>query len=114
MPPRACRKDANHDEIANAFRRLGWQVFDTYQVAQYLPGWPDLVVCKRSTVVFVEVKAGKGELTPDERAFRYTLDAHYRVVRCVDDVLAVQAWWLGLGSDGAEAPRGCAWRAGAM
>jgi hypothetical protein len=93
MPRRDCRKDANHDDVAGAFRQLGWQVLETYQVAQYLPGWSDLVVCKANVVVFVEVKAPGAQLTEDEDRFRQVLDAYYVVCRGLADVVALDEWW---------------------
>jgi len=69
MPRRACRKDANHDEIRDALRQLGWDVIETYQFAQYDPGFPDLLCEKRGVIVFVEVKAEGGKLTKDEKAW---------------------------------------------
>ena len=101
-PRRACSKDANQDEIADVFRRLGWDVIDTHQFAQFLPGWPDLVVIRGrlltpassgllvwgSVVLGIEIKAPGGRLTVDELAFAM---AHPEwapiVVRTVDDVV---------------------------
>ena len=86
-PRRACRKDANHDEIADAIRLHGWQVYDTFQVAQYLPGWPDLLACREGETVWVEVKTARGRLTADERKFQAVHRGRYVVLRSVDDVL---------------------------
>lgn len=87
-PRRACARDANHDEIADAFRRLGWDVIDTHQCAQYVPGFPDLMAIRGGRVVGIEVKAPGGRLTVDELTFAM---AHPEwapvVVRTVDEVI---------------------------
>ena len=90
MTRRACRKDINHDEIRDAFRALGWHWVDTYQVAQYQPGFPDGLACRRGTVLFVEIKAKGATLTEDEARFRDMINryADYLVVRSVNDVIA--------------------------
>jgi len=56
MPRRACKKDGNHDEIRDTLKALGWDVIESYQFAQYVPGFPDLIAFKRDRVVFVEIK----------------------------------------------------------
>jgi hypothetical protein len=86
---RACRKDANHDELSDAARRLGWYVVDTYQFAQYIPGWPDAVWAREGRTVLVEYKTPSGRLTKDERLFQATWPGEYVVVRSVEDVIAV-------------------------
>jgi len=86
---RACRKDSHHDELSDAARRLGWYVVDTYQVAQYIPGWPDAVWAKRGRTVLVEYKTARGQLTQDEALFAATWPGEWVVVRCVDDVVRV-------------------------
>ena len=90
MTRRACRKDAQHDEIRDAFRSLGYHWIETYQVAQYQPGFPDGLACRRGRVLFVEIKAQGATLTADEARMRDTIVgyAEYIVVRSVDDVLA--------------------------
>ena len=88
MPRRACSVDANQGEIADAFRRLGWDVIDTHQHAQFTPGFPDLLVILTGEVIGVEVKMPGGRLTPDE--WRFALEHPLftiEVVRTVDDVL---------------------------
>jgi hypothetical protein len=86
---RACRKDANHDELSDAARALGWYVVDTYQFAQYVAGWPDAVWARRGRTVLAEYKVGRAQLTNDEGLFAATWPGEYAVVRTVDDVLRV-------------------------
>ena len=92
-PRRACSVDANQGQIADAFRRLGWDVIDTHAVAQYVPGFPDLIVTRPvglcDVVVFgIEVKMPGGTLTEKEGEFA-ALHPHWApiVVYTVDDVL---------------------------
>lgn len=90
MSPRyQCRKDANHDELSDAARRLGWYVVDTYQFAQYIPGWPDAVWAKPGRTVLAEYKVGKAQLTKDEALFAARWLGEYVIVRDIDDVLRV-------------------------
>ena len=91
-PRRACRKDANHNQIADAFRAAGCLVIDTHQFAQYVPGYPDLDVRWGEASILIEVKTADGELTDDERAF-YQLcasyDVPYYIVRDVEQALTI-------------------------
>jgi hypothetical protein len=90
MSPRyQCRKDANHDELSDAARRLGWYVVDTYQFAQYHAGWPDAVWAKPGRVVLVEYKVGNETLNDKEERFRQLWPAEYEIVRDLDDVVRV-------------------------
>lgn len=92
MPGYGRRKDANHDAIAEAFRALGWQVWDTYQHAAYTPGWPDLICLRRGRVLFVEVKTPGEALTDAEGFLRDTVLWHhgeYHVVSTSEEAVAV-------------------------
>lgn len=108
----ACSVDANQAEIADAFRRLGWDVIDTHAVAQlarhpdnqpWLAGFPDLIVIRevivgmrdglpvrQMDVLPIEVKGPRGRLTIAELAFAM---AHPEwapvVVRTVDEVVRI-------------------------
>lgn len=91
-PRRDCKRDANHDEIADTFRRMGCMVIDTHQFAQYLPGYPDLDVRRGGRSVLVEVKADGGRLTPDEAAFAELCAGYrvqYEVVRTAEQAVAL-------------------------
>lgn len=94
-PRRACKKDANHDLIAEAFRKAGCMVIETYQVAQVIPGYPDLDVRWGEVSVLIEVKTADGELTDDERAFYEKCagwDVPYYIVRDVEQVVPLASW----------------------
>lgn len=94
MPAYACRKDRNHDEIADTFRQLGWVVEDTYQHAQYTEGFPDLIAERDGVVLWVEVKYPGGTMTDAERAFAERHRGSYIVVSSVDAVLAAVDPWF--------------------
>ena len=98
-PRRDCRKDDNHDVIAEAFRVRGWRWIDTYQHAQMTPGFPDGLAVRGRRTVWVEVKTARGQLTPAERKFRdYELagEGEYEIVRTLEDVERItQRGWEG-------------------
>lgn len=90
MTRRACRKDANHDALCDALRRLGFDVIETWQVGQVLPGFPDALALKPGRVVWCEIKGARGRLTLDEAAFRSAhADAEYIILKTVDDCAAL-------------------------
>lgn len=43
MPPKYGKRDANHNEIRDAARRMGVTVIDTPGAGQTCPGFPDQV-----------------------------------------------------------------------
>ena len=90
------RRDANHAEIADALRRLGWYVLDASTVGpNAIAGFPDLVAVwphtEPATVVLVEVKrpGHRGDLTTDERLFHALWPGALEVVCDVDDCAAM-------------------------
>ena len=90
---RARKKDSNHDLIAEAFRKCGWYWIDTYQFAYFKPGWFDGMAIRNGIVLGVEIKAGKGILTPDEEAFHREWPGPIVIVRNIEDVLALTEEW---------------------
>lgn len=85
------RRDDNHAEIAQAFRRLGWTVHDTSQVGG---GFPDLVVANGGVNLLVEVKDGAKppsarKLTPAEQEFHARWRGRVVVIKSVDDVVRI-------------------------
>ncbi|HKP75332.1 MAG TPA: hypothetical protein VJT67_07290 [Longimicrobiaceae bacterium] len=60
------RKDANHDEIAEACRRIPAEVYSSAHVGG---GFPDLLVCFRDRIVLLEVKMPGHGLTAAEARF---------------------------------------------
>jgi hypothetical protein len=65
------RRDANHQEVRDAFRRLGWSVLDTADLGHIL----------------VEVKAPGGIFTQDEIDFSMEWRGDYVTVRSLEDVV---------------------------
>lgn len=57
------RTDANHQEIVDAIRGLGFSVHSLHQVGG---GVPDIVVGARGVNLFMEIKTPDGKLTVDE------------------------------------------------
>jgi len=85
MPRWACAKDANHDLICEALRAMGWDVIETYQVAQFIPGFPDAMACRNGVAIGIEIKSARGALTEAEREFAVAHDWMIPVVRTVED-----------------------------
>lgn len=61
------RTDANHTEIVEALRSHGAQVLDLSRVGR---GCPDILVHFEGKIALVEVKVGKGKLTPAQVEFQ--------------------------------------------
>lgn len=94
MMRRAAKTDANHAEIARAFRRCGWWVVDCSRMGQ---GFPDLMIARAGRIELVEVKDGckspsRRKLTPDQVGFHAAALMHgvqIRVIESVDQVIAL-------------------------
>jgi len=90
------KKDANHDAVADAWRRFGWIVVDTSAVgSNAVPGFPDLLCIRWPVVLLVEVKDGpKAVLTLAEKAFAARAGSPpYLVCHSVEDAIEqAQAW----------------------
>ena len=94
----ACRKDRNHNEIAEEFQRLLWSWEDTHDVGtNAVPGFPDGIASKRGRVVFVEIKFGNEQQNDKEVKFEQRFNGDYRVVRTTQDVLAIEREYFGGG-----------------
>jgi Holliday junction resolvase-like predicted endonuclease len=79
---RAAKVDRNHAEIVDVLRSHGADVLDMSRIGQ---GCPDLAVHLKGTIVFVEVKAGKGKLTADQVVFHQRWPV--RVLRSRDEAI---------------------------
>jgi Holliday junction resolvase len=82
---RAAKIDINQREIVEALRGIGASVVITSSVGQ---GFPDLVCGFRGNAYLLEIKAGKGKLTPDQVRFHQAWNGHIAVVRTVNEALA--------------------------
>lgn len=54
-------------QIIGLARTLGWWTHHHYDSRRSAPGWPDLVLLRDDRALFVELKAEKGRLSPDQR-----------------------------------------------
>lgn len=89
---RAAKKDANHNEIAKEFERLGWIVLDLSQ----LKNCCDMAVTKEGRTFMVEVKDGskppsQRKLSEGEEKFKtkWLQGGLWNLVKSIDDVHAM-------------------------
>ena len=87
---RAAKKDANHNEIANAFVSLGYSVLDVSQ----LKNCCDLIAAKGTRTIAVEVKDGAKppsarKLSEGEVKFKDCWLGEWALVESVDDVICL-------------------------
>lgn len=87
---RAARVDANHAEIVNAFRRLGFSVAQTHSLGR---GFPDIVVGRNGRTALVEIKAPGGGFTEEQTMFISSWRGALHVVVSIDDVLELEKKW---------------------
>lgn len=80
----AAKVDANHAEIRDGLRQLGFSVADTARLGN---GFPDLVVGNGVINLLVEVKMPRKNLTPDEKAFLETWKGPAMIAYGIEDVL---------------------------
>ncbi len=81
---RAARTDSNQQAIVDAYRAVGWVVFDTHRTGG---GYPDLHIAKDGRSILIECKVPGGRLTPAEREFIENWPGELYVVRSVDEAL---------------------------
>lgn len=82
----ARKVDANQPDIVKAFRDLGCRVLHLHMVGA---GCPDIAVAKQEITALVEIKDGKGKMTPDELEFHKDWPGLLFIVRTEDDVARV-------------------------
>jgi len=93
------RRDANHQEVKDAFTALGCSVADTADVGN---GFPDLVVGIAGVTTLVEVKTPEGTHTPEqERFYSEWRGSHYTVRSLEQAVDLVQSVRKGMKERGA-------------
>ena len=80
----AAKVDANQAEIVEALRQVGASVLVLSRVGQ---GCADLAAGIRGETFFLEVKSGKGKLTPAEQEFMDKWRGHYAIVRTPEEAL---------------------------
>jgi hypothetical protein len=77
------RRDSNHAETRDAFRRLGWVVVDLADVGN---GCGDLLCARSGETIVVEVKQPGAAFTEAEVWFQGMWPDRYETVRCLADV----------------------------
>lgn len=82
----ARRKDENHNDITQAFCKLGYKVLDLSRLGS---GCPDIIVGKGRQYAFVEIKVEKGKLRANQQEFREWWPGFVFTARSVDDVLEI-------------------------
>lgn len=94
---RRSRKDSNHNELANLFRKLGVSAIDMIDTG--IPGWPDLACGVMSRTYLVEVKNsttqyGRSGLNSNQTAFqREWRGSPIEIVSTEDEVIALVRKW---------------------
>lgn len=91
---RAAKVDANHAEIVQALRSVGWCVWGTFRMGE---GFPDVLMARAGVLRLVEIKDGtkipsKRKLTPPQVIFRDQLQAAgvpVIILSSVDEALAL-------------------------
>jgi len=91
------RKDTNHDEIADAFRAIGFTWIDTPGVGD---GFPDgLAIARRGHVLLVEIKVPGQDVNRFEFEFAIQHEREYVVVCSEENVQDIsEAYDVGGGS----------------
>lgn len=66
--------------ILDAARQFGWLVYHTHDSRRSQAGFPDLVMVKGSRIIFAELKAEKGRLSPAQLTWINALQNTYAEV----------------------------------
>jgi len=87
---RNARVDKNQPEIVKAFRDLGWSVL----IISQLKNCADIIVSKNGKTIVVEIKDGEKpisaqKLTTGELKFKELWQGEYKIINCIDDVIAI-------------------------
>jgi hypothetical protein len=98
---RAARVDANHKDIADAFRKMGCSFLSLAPLGK---GAPDAAIGYGGLTVLVEIKDGAKpksaqKLTPDQKAFWDTWKGGVRLVNGMDaaiETVELLKRWRGL------------------
>jgi len=84
MTRTAARVDGTQRAIVRALRQVGAAVLPLHMVGH---GAPDALVARAGDMVLLEIKAGKGKLTPEQVAFHAAWPGRIVVVRTVSEAL---------------------------
>lgn len=61
------------DAIVDMAHRLGWRTFHVYDSRRSNAGFPDLVLVRRSRLIFAELKVGRGRLSREQAEWKQAL-----------------------------------------
>lgn len=81
----AAKIDANQRELVQALRSIGASVAITSMVGK---GFVDTVVGFRGNNFLIEIKMGKGDLTPDQIRFHSAWNGQIAIARTIEEALA--------------------------
>lgn len=81
---KAAKRDKNEKEIIEVLRLHGASVFQLSG-----KGVPDLLVSYRGKNYLLEVKSGKGKLTPDQEQFHLDWQGEIHIVRSADEAVEI-------------------------
>ena len=90
----AVKRDANHEEIRDAFHSLGWGWTDTWRLGR---GFADAIALTPArwgeprVAVLIEVKDGYGKLTEAELKFHREYQGPLAIVHSPEEVRDVMA-----------------------
>ena len=84
---RANRRDENHREVIEEFKRLNWQVLDTADLKNAF----DILVARCGVMICIEIKDGKKvpsarKLTKGEQEFKDRWTGNYAIVKDLSEV----------------------------
>jgi Holliday junction resolvase len=86
--PKITEKDVKK-QVRDYLRIRGWFVFSIWQGGMSYKGISDLIAIKKGKVLFVECKSPKGQLRPDQKKFKKSIEASggtYIVARGYEDI----------------------------
>ena len=83
---RACRVDANHNDISDGLRAYGFSVLSLARLGR---GAPDILVGTGAHNVLIEIKVKSGKLNEAQKEFFACWRGPKAVVRSLDEALAV-------------------------
>lgn len=80
------KKDGNHNELSEAFEKLGYSVLDLSRMGD---DCLDILIGKANVSCLVEIKSDGGKLTRGQLDFIAGWRGRCEVARSVDDVIAI-------------------------
>ncbi len=72
---RSIPEDELQAKVVKLAKQLGYKIYHTYDSRLSEEGWPDLVLVRKKTVIFAELKTETGKLTPSQKRWLAALMA---------------------------------------